>query len=144
MLMEEEVKKKKKHPFKIFLKVIAIWFGCAIIFTGVYFGIFAKAKLAYNGIEYNGLEAYVYIEIDNRSTDQIKFDRTNFSIKGNNVSKTANALYTMYSGTDRYGYQSGEYILNSFDKVKIMLVFYRTDITTDCSIYYNGELISKL
>lgn len=140
--MEEEVKKKKKNPFKIILMIIAI-FGCAIIFTGVYFSNFAKAKLAYNGIEYNGLEAYVYIEMDNGSTNQIKFDRTNFSIKGNNVSKTANALYTMYSG-GKYGYQSDEYILNSFAKVKIKLVFYRTDITTDCSIYYNGELISKL
>ncbi len=141
--MEEEVKKKKKNPFKIILKIIA-FLGCAIIFTGVYFTFFAKEKLAYNGIEYNGLEAYVYIEMDNRTTNQVKFDRTNFSIKGNNVSKTANALYTTYSGTNKYGYQSGEYRLNSFDKVKIMIVFYRTDITTDCSIYYNGEFISKL
>lgn len=143
-VMEKEIQKKKKNPLKIILTMLAAWLGCAILCSIIYFGFFAKVKFAYNGIEYDGLEAHVYIEIDNKSTNQIEFDRTNFSIRGNSVSKTANSLYIMRFSGGSYNHQYDLYNLNSSMKVKVMLVFYRADITTDCSIYFNGELISKL
>ncbi len=138
-----EKQSKVGKIFKRILTIFAIWLAIASVLSITYFIFFAKVKISYNGIEYSGLEAYIYVEIENKTTSQIKFDRTNFSIKGTNVAKTANELYVM-DGSNGYSHQWNIYHLSQNDKIKIKLIFYRTDITTESALYYNGELVSKL
>lgn len=134
--------KKRRNPFVAILKTFAILLACSFIICMVYFVFFAKVKVSYNGMEYNGLDAYVYVEIYNKSTSQIQFDRTNFSTKGNDIAKIAYEMYVMSS--DKYIYQSSPYYLSSMEKIKIRLVFHGIDIPSEGSLYYNGELVSKL
>lgn len=138
--MEKE--KKKVNGWMISTIILAVLYAVLLTVSLHYIIGNKKTQISYNGVEYESEYAYVNLVVNNNSGNQIVFDRTNFSIKSTDITKTSSALY--YEKNVSYIQLTGSYILNNSDKVKIKLQFNKTDITSETTIYFNGEKISNL
>lgn len=137
------VKEKKKTNIWMILSFILIILYSITLIVLLHYTIGnKKIQISYNGVEYENEYTYVNLLIDNNTKNQIIFDKTNFSIKNTNISKTSSALY--YENNVTYVQLTSSYILNNGEKIKIKLQFNKNDTTNETTIYFNGEVISKL
>lgn len=129
---------KKNIIITILTIFLILSIGLNIILT-----IESKSMFVYNGIEYQGDNAYINLYLEN-SESSLTFSNTNFSIRNDN-SNTVTPDSISYRKVD-YNYWNEEININvnRLEKVYIRLKINKNLIKENSVLYYNNQKVSKL
>ena len=136
---------KQKNGYKIativLSIVVAILFIVSISQTIVYYN--QGVEISYNGISYDGDQAYINVFVENKSLDQTLIAYNNFSIKSEDTNAiTPDTMY--YLDDESRMHQDFEYIVNSEEGIRFKLCYDKDEIPSKASLYFNGKKIADL
>lgn len=129
---------KKNIIITILTIFLILSIGLNVILT-----IESKSMFVYNGIEYQGDNAYINLYLENGG-EKLQFSNTNFSIKSEDTN-TVTPDSLSYREIDYSNWNEATIVnIYSFKKVYIRLKINKNLIKENSVLYYNNQKVSKL
>lgn len=127
---------KKIAKFFLIIIFIIIIVNIVILIKSI------SPNITYNGITNNAITAYINIEIENDTYNDLIISADDFCVKSETSSAiTAKDIYLVVD--NNYTYEK-TLLINKGETKKYRLVYNKADIPERASLYYKGKEVCKL